>query len=72
MDRFLRSSKLEVIPEEPDVAKVFFDHWGRTFDTILETISAAVENADNANKRVFFANYLAQKTYFFIVDATTR
>ena len=71
MDRFLRSSKLEVIPEEPDAAKVF-KHWLRTFDTIVETIGAAAENADNANKRVLFANYLAHKTCFFIVDATTR
>ena len=45
MDHFLRPNKIEVLPEESDAAKVFDHCWLQTFNTFLEAISAAAENA---------------------------
>ena len=70
MDRLLRPGKLEVLPEEPEATRIF-DHWLKTFDTFLEAVRTAAENADNVNKLGLLTNLLTHQTFAFIADSAT-
>jgi len=70
MDKLLRPSKLEILPEEPEAIKVY-DYWLKTFDSFLEAVTAAAENADGINKLGLLTNFLTHQTYSFIAEATT-
>ena len=69
MDRLLRLAKLEVLPKEPEATRIF-DHWLKTFDTFLEAVRRAAENADNINKLGLLTNLLTHQTFDFIADST--
>ena len=69
MDRLLRPYKLEVLPDEPESTRIY-DHWLKTFDTFLEAVRTAAENADNINKLGLLTSLLTHQTFAFIADST--
>jgi len=69
MERLLRPSKLEALPEEPDAEKIY-DYWLKTFDTFITAVVAATEEAqrNNINKLGLLTSYLSHRTYVLIAD----
>ena len=56
MDRLLRSAKLEMLPiKEPEATRIY-DHRLKNFNTFLEAVRTAAENADNINKLGLLTN----------------
>ena len=68
MDRLLKSGKLEVLPEEPTLQKIF-DYWQKTFDIFLTKVLEKADDTDLVNKLgLLIANYFTHKTYKFVAD----
>ena len=70
MDKLLKPSKLEVLPEEPEAMKIY-DYWKKTFDTFFTAVEAATPEPDRAgiNKLGLLTNFLSHRTYALVADA---
>ena len=58
MDKLLKPSKLEVLPEEPEDMKIY-DYWKKTFDTFFTAVEAVTPEPDRAgiNKLGLLTNF---------------
>ena len=72
MERLLRPSKLEVLPEEADASKIY-DYWLKTFDTFFAAVVAATVEGErnNKDKLGLITSFLSNRTYEIIADTTT-
>lgn len=70
MDRLLRPTKLDVLPDEPDATKIY-QYWLKTFDVFLTEVLARADEEESVNELGLLTNFLTHKTYAFIADSET-
>ena len=72
MERLLRPSKLEVLPEEAETSKTY-DYWLKPFNSFLAAVVAATDEGErnNIDKLGLITLFLSHRTYESISDTTT-
>ena len=70
MERLLKPSKLEVLPEDPEAVKIF-DYWLKTFDTFLANVEERTEEDERGrlDRLGLLTSFLTHRTYELIADA---
>ena len=58
---FVKTNKLETLPEDPGVTKVF-ECWLKTFETFLSAVTSVTDNKKVLNGFELLTNYLSPQT----------
>ena len=67
MERLLKPEKLNVLPEEPDAAKIY-DYWFKTFESFLADAERTVDEGENVDRLALLTNFLSLQTFPCIAD----
>ena len=67
MERLLKPEKLNVLPEEPDAAKIY-DFWLKTFESFLTAVERIADEGENVDRLALLTNFLSPQTFPYIAD----
>ena len=70
MEHLLKPERLNVLPEEPDAAKIY-DYWLKTFQSCLAAVERIADEGENVDRLALLTNFLSPQTFPYVDDANS-